>query len=207
MATATHTLTNLATRVGRLKHWQVFIPIVAMFLLIGVHQANKMNSYLANRDTPDFEAFDALFVENMLLSMPVFAVLLFWIWSVAYCSIVRAPKINRSAATRAAIALLFAFAYMGVSPWIFPLPSTIQDPLVPMEIVGVLHMSAVFGMVYAFGVAAKALVSAESNSLAIFHEYLGTFVLIWFFPIGIWNVQPRMNAVVDHLPTEPTTST
>jgi len=66
-----------------------------------------------------------------------------------------------------------------------------------MQLVMVLHMSAVFGMVYAFGVAAKLLVSAENDSVATFHEYLGTFFLIWFFPIGVWNVQPRLNAVVN----------
>jgi len=189
--------TDLATKVGRLKHWQVFVPIVVAFVVIGFRQANAMDAYIANPGRPDFEALDGILIENMILSMPIFAALLFWIWSIASCSEISASKINNAAATRAAVALIFAFVYMGVSPWIFPRPSTIDDPIVPMQLVMVLHMSAVFGMVYAFGVAAKLLVSAENDSVATFHEYLGTFFLIWFFPIGVWNVQPRLNAVVN----------
>lgn len=157
---------------------------------------------MANPDRPDFEALDAFLFENMILSMPVFAALLFWIWSIAYCSVIRASKISNTAATRAGVVLVFAFVYMAVSPWIFPRPSTFQDPVIPVQLVGILHMSAMFGMVYAFGVAAKSLVSAENDSVAAFHEYIGTFFLIWFFPIGVWNVQPRMNAVIDRARSE-----
>ncbi len=193
---------NLATRVGRLKHWQVFFPIVGMFLAVGVRQSIAMNSYLANRREPDFAALEALFVENIILSMPIFAVLLFWIWSIAYCSTVRASTISRSAMTRVSVALLFAFIYMCASPWVFPFPSTAQDLPVPIAVVGIVHTAAVFGLVYAFGVAAKVLVSVERESRATFHEYLGTFFLIWFFPIGIWNVQPRLNAIILRAPAE-----
>lgn len=195
-------LTSLATKVGRLKHWQIFVPVVALFVLIGFRQSRAMGAYLANPDRPDFEAFDAMLVENMILSMPFFAALLFWIWSIAYCSVVRASKVNNAAVTRAALALVFAFTYMGASPWVFPFPSNFEEPLLPMEVVGVLHTAAVFGMVYAFGVAAKSLVSAENDSVATFHEYLGTFFLIWFFPIGVWNVQSRVNAVINRVPSE-----
>ena len=194
--------TNLATKVGRLKHWQVFVPVVAAFVLIGLRQVSAVDAYLANPDRPDFEALDALLVENMIFSMPIFALLLFWVWSIASCSVIRATKINNAAATRAAVALIFACVYMGVSPWIFPRPSTVNDLLIPMQLVMVLHMSAVLGMVYAFGVAAKLLVSAENDSVATFHEYLGTFFLIWFFPIGVWNVQPRVNAIVNRARSE-----
>jgi len=193
---------NLATRVGRLKHWQIFFAIVGMFLAVGIRQSIATNSYLANRGEPDFAALETLLVENMIVSMPIFAVLFFWIWSIAFCSTARASAISRSALTRVSVALLFAFIYMCVSPWVFPFLSTAQDPLVPMVVVGIVHMAAVFGLVYAFGLAAKILVSAERESRATFHEYLGTFFLIWFFPIGIWNIQPRLNAVVLRAPTE-----
>lgn len=43
--------------------------------------------------------------------------------------------------------------------------------------------------------ASKILKSAETRKSIRFSEHLGEFFLIWFFPIGIWNIQPRINRV------------
>lgn len=43
---------------------------------------------------------------------------------------------------------------------------------------------------------AKVLKSIEQGKLASFADYVGYFVLILFWPIGIWFIQPRINRVV-----------
>ena len=45
---------------------------------------------------------------------------------------------------------------------------------------------------------AKAIVLAESHKKQKFDRYIGTFFLLWFFPIGIWFVQPRLNRLVEN---------
>lgn len=57
-----------------------------------------------------------------------------------------------------------------------------------------------FYVLYAFlhflAFPAKMLVSIEKNKEASFGEYIGTFFLILFVPIGIWIIQPRINKIV-----------
>jgi hypothetical protein len=48
-------------------------------------------------------------------------------------------------------------------------------------------------MFYNLYFVAKTLVLAETGKSASFYNYAGPFFLIWFFPIGVWFVQPRIN--------------
>jgi len=41
--------------------------------------------------------------------------------------------------------------------------------------------------------ASKSLVMVETGRRAKFYDYAGPFFLMWFFPIGIWFIQPRIN--------------
>ena len=50
-----------------------------------------------------------------------------------------------------------------------------------------------FSLVYIFYFVSKSLVSAERNAPVAFSNYAGALFLIWFFPIGIWIIQPRIN--------------
>jgi hypothetical protein len=56
-----------------------------------------------------------------------------------------------------------------------------------------LHLLAMFCLVYSFYFVSKSLVSAERGEPVSFSNYAGELFLIWFFPIGIWIVQPRVN--------------
>lgn len=55
----------------------------------------------------------------------------------------------------------------------------------------------VFAFLHFFAFPAKVLVSLEKDGVASFGEYFGTALLIFFLPIGIWFVQPRINKVAD----------
>lgn len=78
----------------------------------------------------------------------------------------------------------------------------VLDPdVVPMlgTLMVVAHLYSMFAMVYATWFAAKALVRVEAASqgrIPNLAEITGTFVMVWFFPIGVWFVQPRMRELV-----------
>lgn len=48
-------------------------------------------------------------------------------------------------------------------------------------------------MFYLLYFVSKSLVLAETSKPASFYDYAGPFFLLWFFPIGIWIVQPKVN--------------
>ncbi|MBU0481181.1 MAG: hypothetical protein KKG47_08770 [Proteobacteria bacterium] len=60
----------------------------------------------------------------------------------------------------------------------------------------VFHMVVMFCIVYQVYFVARSLVVAEARQLLDFDRYIGTMLLIWFFPIGIWFVHPRIRNVL-----------
>jgi hypothetical protein len=59
-----------------------------------------------------------------------------------------------------------------------------------------LHLAAMFSVMYSMLAAAKTIKSAEMNDKATVSDYLGDFFLIWFFPIGIWVIHPRIQKIL-----------
>lgn len=56
-----------------------------------------------------------------------------------------------------------------------------------------IHLLSMFGIFYCLYFNAKALKMAELQRPVTFRDFAGEFFLIWFFPIGIWILQPRIN--------------
>lgn len=61
-----------------------------------------------------------------------------------------------------------------------------------------LHLFSMFCIFYCLYFNAKALKTVEAQRPVTFGEYAGEFFLIWFFPIGIWIIQPRINKLFDN---------
>jgi hypothetical protein len=60
-----------------------------------------------------------------------------------------------------------------------------------------LHFFCMFCMFYCLYFNAKVLKAVELQKPVTFSEFAGEFFLIWFFPIGIWIIQPRLNKLFD----------
>lgn len=60
-----------------------------------------------------------------------------------------------------------------------------------------LHLFSMFCMFYCGYFNAKALKAVETKKPVTFSDYVGEFFLIWFFPIGIWIIQPRINKIFE----------
>lgn len=56
-----------------------------------------------------------------------------------------------------------------------------------------LHLFSMFCIFYCLYFISKALKSTEMQRLAMSEDYIAEFFLFWFFPIGIWILQPRIN--------------
>jgi hypothetical protein len=88
----------------------------------------------------------------------------------------------------------FAFIYPVIycsvagSTWLNPVNRLPMPPGVNF-----LHFLATFSIFYCLYFASKTLVMAQTGKPATFHDYAGPLFLIWFFPVGIWFVQPRIN--------------
>ena len=68
-----------------------------------------------------------------------------------------------------------------------------------MEHIGLIvtaHLMSTACLFFVLYYNAKALRSVELQRRARFGDYIIDFILFWFFPIGIWILQPRINKVL-----------
>lgn len=73
-----------------------------------------------------------------------------------------------------------------------PATSSLLD-LIPF--IAPLYFLFVFCVLYGLYFIAKNLVLAEKNATVKPAEYIVTFLALWFYPIGLWFIQPRVNAL------------
>ena len=69
-----------------------------------------------------------------------------------------------------------------------------------------LHFFYMFCVCYCFYFNAKALKTIELQRPVTFNDYAGEFFLLWFFPVGVWIIQPRINKLFTMIPDGPSDS-
>lgn len=98
------------------------------------------------------------------------------------------------------IALFLPVAYIAVLPIaILGVTSNAaaQETFNPLAFLFIipLHLLSMACIFYCLYFNAKALKTVELQRPAELSDFLGELFLIWFFPIGIWFIQPRVNAI------------
>ena len=65
-----------------------------------------------------------------------------------------------------------------------------------IAVVVILHLTAIFCVFYTFWFSAKIIHAVRSNTPIGFSKILNEFFLLWFLPIGIWFIQPKINSII-----------
>jgi hypothetical protein len=60
-----------------------------------------------------------------------------------------------------------------------------------------IHLLSMFCLLYCMYFIAKAMKAMELQRPVTFSDFAGELFLLWFFPIGIWLLQPRINLMFD----------
>jgi len=180
---------RFAEKVARLKHWQVFAAIGLPFIAAQFYLHFLLS---ANFDVARFEE---VFTRAMLVNIPIFSLFLFWLWSITVVANREIPSEYRPALKLYHSMLPYVVAYFLFATFIFSRPSNLQDPVVPIGLIFPFHLVAMFGMFYALVFCAKNLVMAERQQRVSFTNYVLPLFLIWFYPIGVWLIQPRVNVI------------
>ncbi|WP_170265045.1 hypothetical protein [Salibacter halophilus] len=145
----------------------------------------------------------------LLYTVPIYC----WYWSVAKGINSKLPEEARMKFTRFRFFFFFPLIYIilltltisistslfGTTPT-FPGPQS-PDTFLPLLFLGIgvfflIHLFAVFCTFYVIYFIAKSIKSAELQRKVTSSDYIGEFFLIWFFPIGVWFIQPMINEIV-----------
>jgi hypothetical protein len=65
-----------------------------------------------------------------------------------------------------------------------------------MAIIFPLHLLSMFCIFYCLYFVSKTFKTVELQRETTFSDFAGEFFLIWFYPIGLWVLQPKINKMV-----------
>jgi len=162
------------------KHWQIFIVLVGSMF---VGQALMVSSII-NGGTPSPVA--------MLLPTLLVGVLFYgWIWSISVACYKALPNELATSPRLMQIGLIYALVYIVIAVLFF------FGPEKKFPVYGAfMHLLAMAAIFYSLGFTAKQLTKLEQNKDVTFFTYSGPFFLLWFFPIGVWFIQPKVNQLL-----------
>lgn len=196
----------------RARHWQLFLLLFGIPFLFQVYMISAILSTLsepypyANPDSVSF-AFSGPFLAFPVMMVVMLVVFFGWFWSIGIGLHPKLPADVEIRTTFFKVSVLFPFLYIttvsvGVglmmSDLFNPVQSTYHESIAAFgSVLMFLHLFAIICIFYSLYFVAKTLKTVELQRKATFSDFAGEFFLIWFFPIGIWIIQPRVNKLVN----------
>lgn len=181
-------------RLLRLQHWQLFLFLVGTPLILQI----VFTGALMTSQNP------ALLVFLFPIIMLIFTAALFgWFYALGTNLHKKLPEAVKMNLTRFKVFLFVPAAYIVLlCLFIYSISNTavtdgtLSDPGVVGFIVPV-HLFSIFCIFYCLHFNAKALKSVELQKPVTFSDFSGDFFLLWFYPVGVWILQPRINNIFD----------
>ena len=166
----------------RAKHWQIFlllvvVPTIAQFAAIG-YMPTRIRSWR------DFGIAGFVFLGAMELYLLCY---LTWFRSMGLFLV----SIEKPALRMKSAFFHFAFFYPAIYIVIFVF--LISDPPAPAYAIVTPHLLCMFCLFYLIYFVSRSLVMIETGKPVPFSEYAVPFFLLWFSPLGVWIIQPKVN--------------
>jgi hypothetical protein len=175
-----------------MKHWQFFLLTVGLpFLFQGVFVGTIFTSQRFN------PAMTIYFPIVMILFM---GGLIGWMFSIGFKFNSLLPEGADMKTGFYKVAVFFPVVYMlvvlfGVTGF-FNVGQTVNQPNPAIfALIVPAHFFAMICMFYMLYFTSKTLKMVELQKKIGFGDYAGEFFLMWFFPVGIWILQPRINKI------------
>ena len=205
----------------RLKHWQLFlitfvVPFVAYLIGIISFAVVMVRGSIAGEKfgyqfVPQVKDFIPLIVGGAIM---LAGVITHYVWMYSAATRLQAymhPDMRKLKVKRFRIFFFSPFLYLLLMGILLPVLFSFQPdqhtppagPFITIIIVIILgHSYSAFCMIYVLYFSAKTVKSAELQREAHFSDYIGEFFMFWFFPVGVWFLQPKINKIIGRSDTE-----
>lgn len=184
------------------KHWQLFlltfgIPIIFQFILMG-----SMMSIIGTDANPA-----PTMMLNPITFFPIMMIIFVgtffgWFWSIAIGLQQKVPGNIKMKIKKFKIFFFIPIIYMllitaftaitmgGLMETSENLIGSLAAIIIP------LHLFSMFCIFYSLYFVAKTFKTVELQREVNFSDFAGEFFMIWFYPIGIWIMQPKINKMI-----------
>lgn len=188
------------------KHWQLFTLV---FILPIAVQGIMMISIFS--DVIDSPNPDPAFMLNYMWVFPIIMLLVIsvnfgWLWSVAVGLQKKVPQNVTMKVKKFKIFFFIPLIYLiAIALFFVTMMSTMVDSnpeSIPPILAGMLfiivplHIFSIFCIFYSLYFVAKTIKTVELQREVTFGEFIGEFLMMWFYFIGIWFLQPKINKMV-----------
>jgi hypothetical protein len=170
----------------RAKHWQLFLLLAGV--VVGC-QIALVSTFPTSNSPEDFaKALRTVGAATLALVFLMAS----WFWGLGSFLNALVPLSGRPPIRVFRLALIYPAAYAVVFFCVLWLTQDVPAVIFPF------HLLATGCMFYNLYFVAKSLTLAETGrTAASFYDFSGPFFLLWFFPLGIWVIQPRINRLFD----------
>ncbi len=191
----------------RAKHWQLFLltfglPMIFQFIMIGTMIFN-----FTSHNSPDPTMMFS-YMKFFPFIMILFAVVYFgWFWSVAVGLQKKVPVYVKMKVNRFKILFFIPLVYLVLFTSFFSISINSAFGADPQQsiinifdlfaVIVPLHLFSMFCIFYSLYFVAKTFKTVELQRQVSFSDFAGEFFMIWFYPIGIWIVQPKINKMLE----------
>lgn len=186
------------------KHWQLFTLIFGIPFLFQIIVMILMFINIQSNGNPDPTGMFIIFKFFPIIMLLYMGLLFGWFWSIGVGLQKYIPTEIKMEVKKfkifffiPLIYILFILialetAFYGISSGSNDVGGVVGKMLifiVPM------HLFSMFCMFYLLYFTSKAIKTTELKRTVSFSDFIGEFFMIWFFPIGIWYIQPRVNKI------------
>jgi hypothetical protein len=186
------------------KHWQIFILIFGLPFVFQMVYMIQFVSSINLMAGPDFQEMFNYMKFTMLIAAVSAIVTYSWYWSIAVGLQKMLPEGITMKVTLFKFFLFVPIVFMlflFLGAYYFytrqDIPSLIiLVPLVP------LYLFVIFCSFYCIYFIAKTIRTVELQRNVVFGDFVAEFFLIWFYFIGVWVLQPRINKMADNIQKE-----
>jgi len=191
------------------KHWQLFIlayGAIIIFYLFYIDPIIPKTTFGESQD-PELvlESFESMLNQFKYIPFIMMSYVLIyfgWLWSVAIGLGHKIPENLKLKTGRFKLFFIVPILYipivMGFAVYLFKEISVTESipNLSMLGLIILLHFFSIFCIFYCIYFSAKTIKIAETQDGVTGDDFIGEFFLIWFFPVGIWLLQPRINKII-----------
>lgn len=186
------------------KHWQLFILMFGIPILLQIVVMISMFTNLDSNGNPDQTGMLNIFKLFPIIMLLYIGLFFGWFWSIGVglqkfipTDIEMKIKKFKIFFFIPLVYILFFLAIIGTTFYGISSGSNAIGGIVGKMLLFVvpMHLFSMFCIFYLLYFISKTIKTIELNQTVTFSEFAGEFFMIWFFPIGIWFIQPRINKI------------
>jgi hypothetical protein len=194
----------MGSKVLSIKHWQLFLFVFLIPFLFQLFCISNVFEILMesipDKKNPDLTRIArsySIFFAISFITMLMFSI---WIWVIVTKLIPLIPESVKMSVFRFKMFVIFPiiyFLFIGVVSNYFYNSfdeGTIGQSSFMLITLAMfpLHIFAIYCMFHNIYFTAKTIKSVELQKTLSFSDFAAEFLLLWFYPIGVWIIQPKV---------------